>query len=312
MKELVKIDLMNPKLMRFTLTLTTFCPYSCRYCPDSLHTGTNQDINLDSLKQFFNKFLNRERILIITGGECTMHPQFKDVVTLAKTLDIKVLVDTNSVRTARFYEEVAAMVDVWNVTLHPSQHQLDLEKIAVLTDSSFVVVYVMMDPDFWNIAVDWFDQLKQIQNIKIIPLRVISDWGGASCTVDYTQEELDFLSKNPFHHTFTKERENEIRQSHSWLESTDAVATYSTGETVNLDPYELLKQGTNKFTGWKCYAGNEALMINPDSSVTWANCGIKVYKNLDEVNPVELISPITCTRRSCDCGTDIRSTKALK
>jgi organic radical activating enzyme len=274
-----------------------------------LHNGKNQIIDLISFENFLNKFQHRDRMLIITGGECTMHPQFRQILELTKKLKINTQVDTNSIRTATFYNEIGELADVWNITLHPSQHKFDPEKISVLSNKSFVVVYVMMDPEFWELSIQWIDQLKHIKNIKIIPLKIIDNWAGATCIANYTQDQIDFLNNNNHFYTFTDNRIKELTESHKWLTTTHSVLTYEDNKTNELDAYWLIKENLNNFYGWDCLAGNENLMINYDGKVSWANCGIKTFNDFNEVSLSNLTQPIACTRLSCDCVTDIRSTK---
>ena len=310
MKKIIDIKVVNPKRMKFFYMVTTHCPYSCRYCPPELNEGKHQHINLDELETFFRKFQDRELSINLTGGECTTHPQFKDILMLAKKLNIKTGVDTNSVRTARFYKEVGDLVDVWNVTLHPSQHILDLEKIQVITDNSLVIVYVMMDPDHWETAIDWIDLLKKnVDNVKIIPLRALSDWGGADCTVTYTQEQEQYMLDNPNIRNFTEKRTKELIETHSWLWGNDSIATYDNGDTGIVDPYMILKTDSADFYGWKCSAGNETMSIRYDGSAHWANCSIKSYKHFSEIDTKELAKPVICNSHRCSCGADIRSSK---
>jgi organic radical activating enzyme len=309
MKKIISIKSDYENVLKIFYVITTACPYSCRYCPDALHTGKNQKIDLDELKIFFEKFSDREILLNLTGGEPTQHPQFKEVVQLAKSMNIEVASDTNSVRTVRFYKEVASLVDAWNITLHPSQHILDLEKIRVLTDTSFVVVYVMMDPDFWDISMEWLAQVSQLTNIKVIPLYCMSDWGGAACTITYTQEQSDFLVNTPNILTMTPQRFEELKKTHAWLLKTDSKLTYDDNSVEVADPNMIVKLGQNNFYGWECLAGNETINIKHDGSVTWANCGIKRYNHFRDVDAIELKQPVTCNLNRCDCGADIRATK---
>ena len=308
-KKIVAITTMNSSRITITLQLTTACTYSCRYCPDTLNKGSHGLFNLDELAIFFNKFNNREIILTITGGEATVHPQLKDILELAKQLDIKTQVDTNSVRTVRYYQEIGALVDVWNITLHPSQHVLDLEKIRVLTDNSFVVVYIMMDPQHWNIAVDWWNQINTLDNIKTIPLMTIDHYGDADYIANYTDDQTQWLADTKSRFNFTKARQTKLLKSHWWLVDANSRLFYNTGETETLDGYQLIKQGLNSFYGWLCRAGDENILINRDCSASWANCGIKQYNHFLNIDPVELTRPIVCNRVKCTCVTDIRSSK---
>jgi organic radical activating enzyme len=311
MKKVIKIHYNNPNILKITFLLTTACPYTCRYCPAELHNGKNQHIDLEQVAQLFDKFKHRQILLILTGGEVTLHPQFKDVVELAKQMGVRVAVDTNSVRTVRFYKEVTDLVDVWNITLHPSQHTFDIEKITVLTDKAYVVVYIMMDPLHWDLAVEWYTRVSKLDNVKIIPLRAVSNWGGAVCQVDYTPEQQIWLVDNPDLITITPARRAELEQTHAYFANNTSTVTWNDNSSEILDPYMLIKINQNRFYGWNCSAGNENIFIQPDHSAGWATCGIKSYNHFNDIDPTELAESLTCNRLECNCVTDIRSTKSL-
>jgi organic radical activating enzyme len=266
---------------------------------------------LDDLEFLLNKFKHRKIVLILTGGEVTTHPQFVEVLELAKRLGVNVTVDTNGVRTVRFYKEVAPLVPAWSITLHPSQHKLDLEKIKVLTEHSFVLVAVAMDPAHWDTAVEWYKQVSEIENLKVVPIELMSDWAGATCTISYTEEQKQFLIDNPYKLTITASRMQELLKTHLWLLEMDSIATYDDGTTSPVNPYDMVKNGSNVFTGWKCYAGNDSIMLNDDGTASWANCGIKQYSSFRDIEPDDLKQPLMCNQIRCTCGTDIRSTKEL-
>lgn len=308
MSKIIAIKNDNPNHLIITLQLTTACTYACRYCPESLHTGTNQDFDLAELEQFLNRFADREVALTITGGEPTVHSQFESIVKLAKSLNIKVLVDTNSVRTVRFYKDVGSLIDVWNITLHPSQHTFDIEKIRVLTDTSYVVVYVIMDPMYWYTSLDWWQQCTKLDNVKVIPLRAVSNWSGVVCEVAYTPKQEQWLYDTQSVLKLTDKRYQELSKTHQWMINTESTLVYDTHTEV-LDAYMLQKQGTSNFYGWKCFAGKENILIYSNGTASWANCGIKQYNHYLNITSEELNEPVVCNRLKCDCVTDIRSTK---
>jgi hypothetical protein len=309
MNKIIKIELANKKVLRITFLMTTSCTYACRYCPESLHAGIHRNIDLDKLRNFLTKFSDRKIIMILTGGECTTHPQFIDVIKLFKEYNCKLQVDSNSVRTKRFYEGVKDLVDNWNITLHPSQHKFDLDKIAFLSNYSFLVIYIAMDPLYWDTSVNWYNQARELPNVKVTPIKLINDWAGAACTLDYTSEQECWLLDNEYTLNITPERYQELSKTHSWLLDTESVITYEDNTTEKLDPLMLIKENKNIFTGYKCYAGNDSIEIYDNGTATWANCGIRRYSDYSDIDPIELKNPITCTLSSCTCSTDIRSTK---
>lgn len=311
MRKIIDIKIANPKAFRLNFIMTRSCPYTCRYCPESLHAGKHSKLNLTELEEFFSRFNDRARAVQLTGGECTTHPQFLDMITVARKTGFNVSVDSNCVRTLRFYDEVKEFVDNWCITLHPSQHELDLEKLKLLSQHSFLVVYVMMDPDYWDVALDWIEKISQLKDLKLTPIRVMDNWAGANFVAKYTKEQLDYLSNTKSQWLFTEQRETDLRKTHMWLADTESIATYNDGSVADLDAFELIRTKTNKFYGWQCSAGNESVCIYEDGTATWANCGIKRYASYLEIYPEQLKEPVKCNFLECTCGTDVRSSKTL-
>jgi organic radical activating enzyme len=311
MSKLIKIQIANPNALRINFIMTRSCPYSCRYCPDTLNAGKHRKINLEELETFLLRFKDRNGAMQITGGECTTHPQFKDVIEVSRKVGFNVSVDSNSVRTLRFYDSVKHLVDNWCITLHPSQHILDLEKLKLLSQHSFLVVYVMMDPAHWDTALDWYNQIKQMSDLKVTPIRVMDNWAGAKFEAQYTSEQLAFLSAAQSNWLFTPEREAALRKEHMWLADTESTGFYNDGSSHTLDPFELIRKKQNSFFGWKCSAGRESICIYDDGTAIWANCGIKRFDHYLDIDPNELNIPVKCTLLECTCGTDIRGSKHL-
>lgn len=311
MSKLIKIQIANPNALRINFIMTRSCPYSCRYCPDTLNAGKHREINLKELETFLLRFKERNGAVQITGGECTTHPQFKDVIEVSRKVGFNVSVDSNSVRTLRFYDSVKHLVDNWCITLHPSQHKLDLDKLKLLSKHSFLVVYVMMDPAYWDTALDWFNQIKQMSDLKVTPIRVMDNWAGARFEAKYTNEQLEFLSSAKSNWLFTPEREAALRKEHMWLADTESTGFYNDGSSHTLDPFELIRKKKNSFFGWRCSAGRESICIYDDSTAIWANCGIKRFDHYLDIDPNELNIPVKCTLLECTCGTDIRGSKQI-
>lgn len=304
MKKLIKIKPVDTNLFRITYVLTTQCPYRCRYCLPELHTGKHRKINLNDLELFLKKFSDREIIFTLTGGEPTTHPQFEEVSNLLRKLNIHSIVDTNGIRTPRWWKENGHLIDNWCISLHPSQlEELDIEKIKIASELSFTVVYVLIDPAYFEKSLDWYSQLSKLENIRLNAFRVYG--------VDYTDEQEKVLQSLEGTWTFTKEREEMLKKTHSWLNGAGTLGFYNDGSSNYIDFAKLIRDNEYSFTGWKCNAGNESIHISDDLTVKWANCGIIKYGNYLDINPEDLVNPVTCTFKTCDCGTDIRSSKEI-
>lgn len=307
MRKIIKIQSGNSHTMKVTWQMTSNCVYACEYCPPHFRTGKHQHIDLDIYKNFFLQF--KQPVTVnLTGGEVTTHPQFVSVLEMLRSAGVKIKVDSNNVRTARFYQEVGSLADVWCLTMHPSQHKFDLEKIRVLTDQSFVIVYVMMDPKHWDLAMSWFEQLQDLENIKVILIKPVSNWAGADYSSEWTKEQLEFLNTPP-RWQFSEKRYNELVATHSWLKDTDTIAFYNDGSTNVLDPDQLMKNDQHSFLGWQCYSGKENLLVDPNGNITWSNCGIINLGSVKDFTLDKIVESVVCTRLKCDCGADIRADK---
>jgi len=302
MKKLIKIKPVNPNNIRIDYIMTTQCPYSCRYCTPTLYAGKHKKIDANTLSLFLDKFNDRKVIMNLTGGECTTHPQFEEIITMLYNRKIKTIVDTNGIRTRRWWKDYAHMVDNWCISLHPSQlEELDVEKIKIARDVSFVVVYVLMDPLYLDKALRWYEELSKVENIRLNAFRVLG--------VDYTPEQEEILKSMEGKWNFTAERQADLEKTHSWMMDMGSIGYYNDGSESIIDFAEILRNNEHTFKGWKCSVGNESIGIYDDGTASWARCGVKKYPNFMDIDPEELKNSIICPKEFCNCGTDIRMTK---
>ena len=304
----IKIIANDPSTLKIIWQITSACTYACEYCPTELHTGKSIEFDLIELKTFFEMFSDRNVVLTITGGEPTIHPQFLEIANLLKELNVKTIVDSNLSRSLRFYQDSAGLIDNWCITLHPSQHTLDIEKIKVLAEKSFTIVYVMMDPLHWNTAIQWWNTLKDIQNIKLIVLKPVDNWAGATYKGVFTKEQQHFLNTAVPIYTMSKERAEQLRKS-DWLFDLGSTVQYQDGSKDMLDADALMKQGLNKFKGWSCNAGNEVMVLSDSGNVSMATCGVANLGHWSTINIDNIKQPVICPKDYCQCGTDIKASK---
>ena len=125
----------------------------------------------------------------------------------------------------------------------------------------------------------------------------------------YNEDQNNFLLDTQKEYTFTEERYKELKITHNWVLDSESFGYYDDGTVLEIDPYMMFKEGSNKFLGWECNAGNDSILINPDGSALWANCGIKSYSHFRDLDPIDLKKSIICNRLECSCGTDLRSNK---
>jgi organic radical activating enzyme len=307
MSQIIKIVSSNKKLFHINYQLTRNCVYSCKYCPSEYQTGLHPNIDIPAFTKFLKTF-DRTVLLNLTGGEVTTHPQLAELMIAARESGAKIKIDTNGVRTPRWYAEHADLADVWCMCFHPSQHKFDIERVKVLTDRALVIVYVMMDPKHWDLAFSWYEQLKSIENIKLIMIRPVDNWAGANYVQEWTDEQIQLVSEPP-RWQFTDERRAVLEASHWWLKDTDTFIHWDNGEVSVLDPDLMMKNGTNSFFNWTCHAGEETAWIDPSGMVSWANCGIAQLGHYSTLDHSEFNKSYRCTILKCNCGSDIRGSK---
>jgi len=305
----IKIVANDPSTLKIIWQLTTACTYACSYCPKELHTGSSVNIDLIQLRTFFEMFSDRKIVITITGGEPTIHPQFLEIAKLLKELNIKTIVDSNLSRSLRFYEESAGLIDNWCVTLHPSQHILDVDKIKTLAKNSFTVVYVVMDPLHWSLAFQWWNELHTIENIKLTVLKPVDNWAGATYKGVFTKEQQEFLNTTEPIYTMSAHKKEEISRQYPWLHELGATVWYQDGSHTALDSDALMKQDLNKFKGWQCSAGNEVLVLSGEGNISLATCGVANLGHWSTININDINQPIVCPNIYCHCGTDIKASK---
>lgn len=101
-KKIKEIDFKNNTI---TIELTNICNLKCVYCYCSCLTN-GMYINFDKLKEFLYKAKEFGIYWIsFTGGECTLHPNFEEIINLASELFLSVQILTNAYQLPTFLLE---------------------------------------------------------------------------------------------------------------------------------------------------------------------------------------------------------------
>ncbi len=274
------------------------CNYDCSYCPSEIHDNKSAHTDLRKFELAIDEIakLKNPRISF-TGGEPTVHPQFKKILSYAYRKVKWISVTTNGTRTLDFYREICRdYVDYLVFSLH---FEYDWERVlgtilstAIPFYRNRVLVHVMMLPGKLTEAKHAIDYLSK-HDIKFAlrPIRWTETHDVFDDTSRYSADEREFLktaNHNPPPNTLVD-------------------------ETVECNVNDLLVNKTNQFKGWQCKAGLESLMINWDGDVHRATCRVggslgNIYKQ-DFNIPTE---EIECTRKWCTCAADINITKWKK
>ncbi|HHO77031.1 MAG TPA: radical SAM protein [Deltaproteobacteria bacterium] len=92
------------------LDLTSACNFSCPHCVDSGIINTGEALNLDTIRHSIDTLVQKGllSVILIGGGEPTVHPDFEEVVRYCRGRSLQVGIVTNGSR----LERVAAVADL--------------------------------------------------------------------------------------------------------------------------------------------------------------------------------------------------------
>ena len=85
------------------LMITTYCDQHCRHCPFANNNARdrvfeNVDVLVRQVQQFLKGNQSKSPMVLITGGEPLLHPQFKDLVArIFKFKKVRVVISTNGI-----------------------------------------------------------------------------------------------------------------------------------------------------------------------------------------------------------------------
>ena len=274
------------------------CNYDCSYCPSSIHDNSSSHTDIEILKATVDKLsiLGKAVRLSFTGGEPTVHPQFRDLVKYAKHKGIHwISVTTNGTLPAEFY--MSLPVDQYVFSIHFEYDWMrvcdTLKKVTAQTPTP-VIAQIMAHHD-------------HMAEVMACYYALYAD--GTSATVRrirWTEGDHDLFDDMRYHPDdliWIKEHSATVKPNTVvWLDNKHAQLLYHAND--------MIKNHQNKFKGWTCNAGIESLMINWDGDVHRATCRVGgSLGNIYEGTFLQPVDPVTCDRNFCTCASDIPITK---
>ena len=287
------------------------CNYKCSYCPSSLHDGSNRWPSLDSVKNFIvnvrDHYRDKNIYFEFTGGEVTLNKDFIEICQFCTDLRIKVGMISNGSRTLRYWEENKQYFDHVCLSFHPEfaeeKHFIDVVKI--LHQDVRTHVNIMMSPEKFDHCYAIANKIKNLGNISMALQPLIHDFGDT--LYDYNDFQKKIFDKQ--HELITKH----IKFTKTFDYYRGAMRTVdSDGNTQVTSAHRFINDKTNDWSGWKCYAGVEQLIVDMDGTIHRGWC--KVGDTIGNISDTELIlptQPVICTKTMCHCNFDIMSTKEI-
>jgi len=289
--------------------LGSTCNYACSYCPKDLHDGLKGWPDPNVIKNFILnvKVTHPDKKLYFefTGGEVTLYKHFIDICKFCTEHDVKVGLISNGSRTIRYWEENKQYFDHVCLSYHPEfaeeKHFVEVAKI--LHDDVRTHVNIMMSPEKFDHCYSVANKVKNIGNVSMALQPLIHDFGDTLYDYNDFQKKIfdkqhDLITK---HIKFTKS----FDYYRGAMKKVDAD---SNGQVSSA--HRFISDKTNDWSGWKCYAGVEQLIVDMDGRIFrgWCKVGEEIGHISDEnLNlPTE---PIVCYKTMCHCNFDIMSTK---
>ena len=274
------------------------CNYDCAYCPSAIHDNTSPHTGLEILKKAVDNLvkLGKPIRLSFTGGEPTVHPQFRELVQYAKYKGVPwISVTTNGTLPFEFYNSLPVDQYVFSIHFEFNWRRVvkTLQKLAKESNKKLI-----------GQIMAHHDHMKAVKHVHGVLLH-----DQIPCTVRrirWTEGDHDLFDDMRYH-----------PDDLHWIKEKDATVQGNCVYWMKNEYQEriahandLIKLHMNQFKGWTCHAGIESLMINWDGDVHRATCRVGgSLGNIYEASFVAPSEPVTCDRNFCTCAADIPLTK---
>lgn len=310
----------NTNILTLTWVINNICTNHCSYCPSYLHNGSNHNYDWEHAKSFINECFARYGNVkcSIAGGEPTVSPFYKDLISLIYDKGGAVHVSTNLVRSIEWWSDIVEKSSSIGASYHPefvvTQDDEDefINKIKFLSLHTATQVRVMMHPGLWDRAYNFYNRLvKEELPIYTEMVRISPNFGGGNTIffpVNYTKEQIDILSADIPLYKGNPNLSSKYRgyPGNSVMHFSDGSIEPMYGGTSS----ELYNNQVLDFSGWDCKIGLESLFVGHEGSIFRGNCvvGGKLGTLSGNINwPSE---SIICNKRDCHCTADIEITKS--
>ena len=282
------------------------CTYACSYCPAKLHDGSIPWLDYDKVLAFIARLdahytrLGKTVWLQFTGGEPTVYPKFIPLIEECHRRGFRQSVISNGVRTLRFWDEAAPLLDYVILTYHIEYVDRDhfFAVVDRVTRDAGVHINVTMLPARFaachEAAQALFDTFQDV-SVTMKPLR--KDFEHE--LYDYSAAELDVLRRQ----MGVRRRVNQSGPRSLMTK------VFPDGRRVDQWANAFIIKGENRWRGWRCAAGVEAMRIMADGEVFRSQCRVGGTLGTIESTVALPSEFITCDRSRCSCISDIHLTK---
>jgi len=292
--------------------INNWCNQRCVYCPPVLHEGRFPHIPSEIYINFFNNLNNDNpeiqlkpiRRITLTGGEPSFYKGVEAVMGCLRSINFQVAMNTNLGNNLKFWESASNYIDVLYPSFHPRYADTDHFKRVFdifLNKGKLIELHVLMDPEYWDKAVDAVNIFRGIDNILVNSKGIleVTNWK-KHLTAQYSSEQLNYIKDNPSNKTSANYKDN-------------IVVEYKDGKKTLFDGQELLANNYHNFKGINCGVGKNGLNIKEDGSIWGGCCRQRYFGNLQQNQNLRIklyTDTLICPRDTCPHLFDMKIQKS--
>ena len=310
----IKLEHSNPDNANWFVVnwcLGNTCNYSCSYCPASLHDGSIYWPSIDAIRNFIIKVKDahpdKKLYFEFTGGEVTLYKHFIQICQFCAEIGSRVGFISNGSRTHRWWEENKKYFDHVCLSFHPEEadEKHFIEVVRILHNDVRTHVNIMMSPEKFDYCYAVANKIKELGNISMALQPLIHDFGDT--LYDYNDFQKKIFDKQ--HELIT--RHIKFNKSFEFYRGAMKMIDKDGNGKVS-SAHRFISDKTNDWSGWKCYAGVEQLIVDMDGGIYrgWCREGGRIG-NINDENLILPQVPVICTKTMCHCNFDIMSTKEI-
>ena len=317
--KIVYLDKKRKDALWIDWTLGNHCNFSCSYCPDILHDGSEPWPSLQECKKFVHdmilhyKKLNKKYFIFnLLGGEPTVWKNLEKFCILVKEIaaenNVTAIIEilTNGGRTMRWWHDNYHLLDVFKITHHSEfadpHHTKELAEY-IYKKNLPVWIQVPMLPNIWDTCVE---HLKIISNsdchYSVFVKTLLIDFDIEP--YPYTSDQKDFMSQ------FVRKKKGSVVRDDISISSQTMLNDIF---IEKVKPSQILIDRKHSWSGWKCWAGIDLISINRRGYTKLGGGCLVKYPNFTQKHISDNFefptSPVTCTQKWCSCAIDIHIKK---
>lgn len=271
--------------------------HKASYEHDLLHCGNISYPYLKDCKRLIEQTtlyaskLGKRTHISFTGGEVTEWTDFVDLLKYAKDQNCLVRFSTNCTNDTEILESAFRYTDGVNIEIHPEfanvAHTLIILKILSRLDCT-VSVNINMMPERWTEMLELYSKIYgKYSNISVTKKMLFDDPIFNTSPQSYNEEQIICLKAQ-----------------------TGDLIIEDQGHTQYTNFQTLVLEQKNKFTGFKCWAGIEQIIVDAWGRVHRGHCRKNGF--MGTISDAEIFwypEPLICKVEACVNQFDIQATK---